>query len=292
MTAPEHDLDVALAALAAGTTTVRAGYGQALRIQAKTGLDFATNVDLEAEHAMLDVITAARPDDAVEGEETGRRGAATASRRWLVDPLCGTVNFAARTPLVAVNVALVDGALTLVAATSDPIAGEVFWTDGVRAALRSADGTDLPLAPSRASRLVDVNCDGPLDRPFVGAQVIDAAFRAAFGPRVGSTTLALAWVAAGRRAGYVSDGAVVDSVHFAAGIALCRAAGCVVTDLSGSELASGRGLIIAADAATHRRLTDLVAPHLAAVTASDRPAAATIHDSRPPRRHHLPNNQA
>ncbi|MFD2356134.1 inositol monophosphatase family protein [Nonomuraea ferruginea] len=52
-------------------------------------------------------------------------------------------------------------------------------------------------------------------------------------PRVVSTTLAVAWVAAMRRAAYVTDGHLQDSVHFAAGIALCRAAGCVVTDLHG-----------------------------------------------------------
>jgi myo-inositol-1(or 4)-monophosphatase len=47
-----------------------------------------------------------------------------------------------------------------------------------------------------------------------------------FRPRVVSTTLALAWVAAGKRAAYVTDGDDLSrSVHFAAGIAVCRAAG-------------------------------------------------------------------
>lgn len=63
---------------------------------------------------------------------------------------------------------------------------------------------------------MDINCDGPLDRPFVGPQlIVDPAFRAGFGPRVISSTLALAWVAAGGRAAYVSDGTFVDNVHFA-----------------------------------------------------------------------------
>jgi len=43
-------------------------------------------------------------------------------------------------------------------------------------------------------------------------------------PRVVSTTLAVAWVAAGRRAAaYITDGDLQDSVHFASGIALYRA---------------------------------------------------------------------
>ena len=78
-----------------------------------------------------------------------------------------------------------------------------------------------------------------------------------------STTLALAWVAAGRRAAYVTDGSFVDNVHFAAGIGLGRAAGCVVTDLAGDQLNAGRGLIVAADRDVHERLVGFIAPYLA-----------------------------
>lgn len=71
-------------------------------------------------------------------------------RRWLVDPLCGTLNYAARTPPVAVNVALsIDGSTTA-AVSAGPIAGELFWTDGPNAWLRHG-GTDAVLAPSPKS---------------------------------------------------------------------------------------------------------------------------------------------
>lgn len=87
----------------------------------------------------------------------------------------------------------------------------------------------------------------------------DAGFVERFRPRVVSTSLALAWVAAGRRAAYVTDGDMRDSVHFAAGIGLCRAAGCVVTDIQGQPLHSGAGgLIVAADQETHAALLALV----------------------------------
>ena len=124
----------------------------------------------------------------------------------------------------------------------------------------------LNMRLARPSMLVDVNCDGPVQRPFIGPQLLsDPAFRSAFGPRVLSTTLAVAWVAAGRRAAYVSDGVFVDNVHFAAGIGLCRAAGCIVTDLTGAALESGRGLIVAAYSETHERLVDITRPHLESV---------------------------
>jgi myo-inositol-1(or 4)-monophosphatase len=258
------DLDVALSAAAAGAAVVRAAYGTEQTRHSKTERDFATDADLDAERAILSVLAAARPDDARIGEETGETEG-NSSRRWLVDPLCGTLNFAAQTPLVSVNVALLDGSAYVACVCADPIADELFWTDG-RHAYRRSDGVDKQLRPSAASRLVDLNCDGPTDRPFIGPQLaVDAAFRTAFSPRVTSTTLAVAWVAAGRRAGYVSDGWFTDNVHFAAGIGLCRSAGCTISDLRGDELGTGRGLVIAADNATHKRLIHVIRRHLSDV---------------------------
>lgn len=48
-------------------------------------------------------------------------------------------------------------------------------------------------------------------------------------------------------------------MHFAAGIALCRAAGCVVTGVDGEPVGPvGRGLVAAADAGTHALLLSLI----------------------------------
>jgi myo-inositol-1(or 4)-monophosphatase len=118
--------------------------------------------------------------------------------------------------------------------------------------------------------LVDVNCDGPTHQRFVGGQLVaDPRFRASYGPRVLSSTLPVAWVAAGRRAAYVSDGHFRDNLHFAAGIALCEAAGCAVSDLAGAPLHAGRGLIVAADQETLDAMVELVRPHLEAVLGAD-----------------------
>jgi myo-inositol-1(or 4)-monophosphatase len=89
-----------------------------------------------------------------------------------------------------------------------------------------------------------VNLDPPFPNRgwFLAARMLaDAEFIGWFRPRVVSTTLAVAWVASGRRAAYVTDGQLADSVHLAAGIALCRAAGCVVTGIEGQPLHTGAG---------------------------------------------------
>lgn len=253
------DVELAIAAAEAGAAVVRGMYGTAVGRHDKSPTDFATDADLAAERAIVEVIRAARPEDAVVGEEFGATG--EAARTWLVDPLCGTLNFAARTPLFSVNVALRSGGGTLVAAVADPLAGEIYWTDGSAAVLRR-DGTDSPLVPLASSRLVDIDADAPRDADLLPADLIDRDFRDVFAPRVSSTTLTLAWTAAGRRAAYVSNGSLRDSVHFTPGIALCEAAGCIVTDLRGAPLHTGPGLVAAADAETHRQLLTFIAARL------------------------------
>ncbi|MCX5141894.1 inositol monophosphatase family protein [Streptomyces sp. NBC_00338] len=257
----ESDAQLALRAAQAGAAVVRDMYGASLHRVEKTGGDFATAADLAAEETVLDVLRKARPADAVTGEESGRTGADGAERRWLVDPLCGTLNYAVQNMLVAVNVALRVGSATTAGASADPFSGEVFWTDGTRARVRK-DGADQELSPSPASCLVDVNLDPkfPNAPAFRAVELLAAPeFAERFRPRVVSTTLAVAWVAAGRRAAYVTDGDLRDSVHFTAGIALCEAAGCVVTDLHGRPPYTGAGgLIAAADRQTHDALLGMV----------------------------------
>jgi myo-inositol-1(or 4)-monophosphatase len=255
------DAEVAVAAAEAGAAVVRARFGTSLARFEKSAMDFATDADIDAEKAILEVLRTARPTDAYQGEELGASGDDSSDRTWLIDPLCGTLNFAAQTPMMAVNVALRDHGSIEVAASADPLAAEVFWTDGHAAYVRH-DGDDAALAPSAATRLVDVNLDVPHPNSdwFQTARMLAyPTFMTAFQPRVVSTTLALAWVASGRHAAYVTDGDIRDSVHFSSGVALCQAAGCVVSGLQGQPLHTGvGGLVAAADAETHAALIAII----------------------------------
>jgi myo-inositol-1(or 4)-monophosphatase len=166
------DVEVAIAAALAGAEVVAAGYGSEHSRFAKTATDFATETDVAAERAIVEVLERHRAGDARTGEESGDSGPQTASRRWLVDRLCGTLNFAATTPLVAVNVALVQDGASSAAAVADPVADELFWTDGSRALFSRGGGPERTLGPTAISGLIEINCDGPLDRPFVGGQLV------------------------------------------------------------------------------------------------------------------------
>jgi myo-inositol-1(or 4)-monophosphatase len=74
-----------------------------------------------------------------------------------------------------------------------------------------------------------------------------------------SSSLALTWVATGQRAAYITDGDVRGSVHFSAGLMVCQAAGCTITDLRGLPWGTAPdGVIVAADSHTHSTVLAIV----------------------------------
>ncbi|WP_170918317.1 MULTISPECIES: inositol monophosphatase family protein [unclassified Pseudonocardia] len=106
------DVELAIDAVRAGMDVIRRTPGGQLRRIQKSAVDFATAADLDAERAIRSILRACRPGDAFTGEELGESGGAR-SRMWLVDPLCGTRNFASGAGDYGLNVALcIDGTPT------------------------------------------------------------------------------------------------------------------------------------------------------------------------------------
>ena len=74
-----------------------------------TDTDLVSQADLDAEQLIRRRLEAERPDDAILGEE-GADVSGSSGRRWIVDPLDGTVNFLFGIPQWAVSIALEDRA--------------------------------------------------------------------------------------------------------------------------------------------------------------------------------------
>ncbi|MFD5866535.1 inositol monophosphatase family protein [Agromyces sp. NPDC127015] len=75
------DAEVAVAAARAGAEVVARTYGDDQTRFAKSSTDFATQTDIDAETAILEVLSEHRPDDARIGEELGRSGSERTERR-------------------------------------------------------------------------------------------------------------------------------------------------------------------------------------------------------------------
>lgn len=70
--------------------------------------DVVTEADRETETLIRQLLTAARPNDAILGEEGGST-AGSSGLTWIVDPIDGTVNYLYDLPAWSVSIAVVEG---------------------------------------------------------------------------------------------------------------------------------------------------------------------------------------
>ena len=90
-----------------------------------TATDMVTAVDREVETLLVDGIRAARPDDAILGEE-GADVEGTSGYRWVVDPIDGTTNYLYGHPGFAVSIACERDGKAIVGVVHDPLHRDVF----------------------------------------------------------------------------------------------------------------------------------------------------------------------
>jgi myo-inositol-1(or 4)-monophosphatase len=225
------DLDLAARAVRAGAEAALAVArdGGALDVQAKESpSDLVSRADTAAEAAIVALLRAERPGDALLGEE-GASAETGGGRRWLVDGIDGTFNFLAGIPHWCVAVGLEQDGEPAAGAVYDPSADELFvggpghptTLDGAAVAVRT--GRTLEQA-AVATYLPPTFADAAatLGRLVAPAGVLRTG---------GAGTLELAWVAAGRVDGWAQpDVAPWDWVP---GAALVRHAGGTTTVLDG-----------------------------------------------------------
>jgi myo-inositol-1(or 4)-monophosphatase len=202
----------------------------------KKGNDFATEVDLAIERQVVEALTA-KTGIEVHGEEFG--GADVDSPLvWVLDPIDGTFNYAAGSPMAAILLGLVRDGEPVAGLTWVPFTGERF-TAVVGKPLRS-NGVEQPRLQTTtlADAIVGVSTFNVDSRGRVPGRyrlaVIENLSRKCSRMRMhGATGIDLAYTAAGILGGAISFGAHV--WDHAAGVALLRSSGGVVTNLDGSD---------------------------------------------------------
>lgn len=232
----------------AGTTTV----------DLKRKFDPVTEADRAAEEAIVTELRAHRPDDGVLAEEGS--GAASDGRRWIVDPLDGTVNFVHRIPQISVSIALYDGDEPLVGVVFDPLRDELFAAERGRGATLNGDPIRVSAVTDPSSAVVALGFPYDHDtRATHYAAAVERALRTVNGiRRMGSAALDMAYVACGRFDGYWEFH--VETWDMAAGALIIGEAGGRVTDLAGEERRPGPGPIVASNALLHDLVLDIAGP--------------------------------
>lgn len=230
---------------------------QADDIDFKGRRDLLTVADRSSEEYILAEINRRYPGHVVLAEETASE--ATAARRdaewlWVVDPLDGTTNFVHQIPMFAVSIGVVYRGSPYAGIVHAPRLAETFTAvrgqgarlNGAPMGVSTTDDLEDALLATGFAYRVEKLARNNLDH-FQHLIRVARAVR-----RCGSAALDLAYVACGRFDGFWE--LHLSPWDVAAGAALIREAGGLVTDFDGGEdWLFGRS-IVAANAALH---TDL-----------------------------------
>ncbi len=261
----EGELAVAVEAASAAAAILRARPDD-VEVREKGRADLVTIVDEQSERLIAERLGTAFPEDAIIGEEFTGTHAAT-GRRWIIDPVDGTVNYVHRHPFTCVSIGLVDEDGPAVGVIHAPFLGEVFtatrgggaWLNGERISV--SDVVDLPGAliatgfPFRKGKGDPSAYLDLVEEIVVGTHGIR---------RAGSAALDLAYVACGRVDGYFELG--LGSWDIAAGMLLVQEAGGRCSGW-GTDDPLSTGSLIASNGRIHPALEKVTGRHLPAIRA-------------------------
>jgi len=214
------------------------------------GFDPVTAADREIELAMREILAKQRPDDAILGEEFGKK-TGTSGLTWVLDPIDGTRGFISGTPTWGVLIAVGPDSGPVLGIIDQPYTGERFLGAFGQAHLTRA-GQTTPIK-TRA-------CDGLKNAtlfttfPEVGTTSERTAFEAVRDQvqltRYGTDCYAYALLASGQIDLVIEAG--LNSYDIQGPLALIQQAGGIVTNWQGGPAHGGGQVIAAGDACTHK----------------------------------------
>lgn len=211
--------------------------------------DLVTEVDVAVERHVREIIAARLPGHTVVGEEMGGE-ATTGEPCWYLDPVDGTTNYVNNIPWTAFSLALAIDRTPIVAVVADPWRGDIFEAfagHGARlngrhlSLLRTEDGPQ----PSLAGTVVATELAGHLPWPGMLELLEELGQRHSIMRIMGSATMTVVGIAAGRGAGaIIGNFSPID--HLAATLIVLESGGAVLNAAGETDpFPSNGGVLVA-----------------------------------------------
>ncbi len=223
------------AALAAGKI-IKSYYGKKFTIRHKGEINLVTEVDEKAQKTILKIIQKAFPKDAILAEEGDKSKTEAAPRRWIVDPLDGTTNFAHGYPMFCVSIGFERDGKMECGVIYDPLRPEMFHAVRGKGAFLNKKRISVSKPTELRKALLVTGFPYDLDNPkynnvpiFLHMLKKAQAIR-----RDGSAALNLAYVAAGRFDGFWELG--LSPWDIAAGMLLIEEAGGTLSNFAKDKM--------------------------------------------------------
>jgi histidinol-phosphatase len=131
------DLELALRLADTADAISLARFRSGLAFETKADLTPVTEADRAVEAELRSLLATERADDAILGEEQGTSG--DSKRRWIVDPIDGTRNYARGIPVWATLVALEESGDVGLGVVSAPALGRRWWAERGGGAFANGD---------------------------------------------------------------------------------------------------------------------------------------------------------
>lgn len=262
VSANENDLSAELEHIAielaiGAADVVRSAGPQRLAVGSKsTPTDLVTAADRESERWLVGQLATRRPDDGVLGEE-GAAHPGSSGVQWLLDPIDGTVNFVLGLPHYAVSVAAQVAGRVVAGAVCNPVSAELFHARRGGGAFLAGTRLTGPRSVALAEAVIGTGFGyDPAQRSRQVAVVEKLLPRIGDIRRLGSASLDLCAVAAGRLDGYFEAG--LNTWDYAAGGLIAAESGCVVVGPRGQR-PNGQLVVACAPALNAELVTILTA---------------------------------
>jgi histidinol-phosphatase len=160
------DLELALRLADTADAISLARFRSGLAFETKADLTPVTEADRAVEAELRSLLAAERADDAILGEEQGTSGGG--ARRWIVDPIDGTRNYARGIPVWATLVALEESGDVGLGVVSAPALGRRWWAERGGGAFANGDRIGVSAIGRVEEAVVTFSYENPI--PEVAAR--------------------------------------------------------------------------------------------------------------------------
>jgi|TARA_B100000767_G_C19732729_1_gene522470 myo-inositol-1(or 4)-monophosphatase len=230
-----------------------------LQVSSKGPGDFVTAADKKSEKIIIEELLKAHPDYGILSEEAGIINKENTEKRWIIDPIDGTLNFLNGIPQFAISVAYEEKGEVICGIVFDPIKDEMFFAEKGSGAylnnsrIRVSNKKKLKdtILVTGGPKFSSKNRENIFKEYIKISNSVDAPIR-----KFGSASLDLVSVACGRFDGYWQS--ELNYWDIAAGIVILKEAGGYIDFIENSEKNPIKKNIIATNSKIHQELSDVL----------------------------------
>ena len=229
-----------------------------LQVSTKGPGDFVTSADKRTEKILIEELQRAHPEYGIITEETGIINKSNTEKRWVIDPIDGTMNFLNGIPQFAISIGYEEKGEIICGVIFNPIINEMFIAEKGNGAYLN----NSRIRVSNKNKIKDalLVTGGPKGNSKIKNKIfseyINVSNNVSNVRKFGSAALDIAYVACGRFDGYWQR--ELNYWDIAAGIIILKEAGGFINFFEEDKDNPLKKNIIASNSNIHNELIDLI----------------------------------